>query len=408
MQDFQRIDGVPEFCFSFRVLWWKELDRERCSRLFGTLDRHNHREAGYLYRVELSEHLDLPALRGSINEALSAFIAADNHYLTQIGPELEPVAAALKEFLLQSGKRFRPLFASVGYLGTGSPLSPELFSALSSVELIHVCALIHDDVMDASDTRRGAPAIHKHFENLHQSKKLSGSSAQFGIASAILLGDLALVWASKMLHESKIPAEQIMAALPIFDEMEVELMAGQYLDIYEQALASESVERSLKVARYKSGKYSIERPLHFGAAIANKNPERFYPIYSAYGLPLGEAFQLRDDLLGVFGEPAETGKPAGDDLREGKRTVLMALTHERSNESQRKTIKELLGKPDLSLDEVNELRGIIIDTGARDHLEGLISTLTQEAVSAIDNPLITSHAQSLLHQMATIATQRKI
>jgi geranylgeranyl diphosphate synthase type I len=408
MQDFQRIDGMPEFCFSFRVLWWKELDRERCSRLFGTLDRHNHREAGYLYRVELSEHLDLPALRGSINEALSAFIAADNHYLTQIGPELEPVAAALKEFLLQSGKRFRPLFASVGYLGTGSPLSPELFSALSSVELIHVCALIHDDVMDASDTRRGAPAIHKHFENLHQSKKLSGSSAQFGIASAILLGDLALVWASKMLHESKIPAEQIIAALPIFDEMEVELMAGQYLDIYEQALASESVERSLKVARYKSGKYSIERPLHFGAAIANKNPERFYPIYSAYGLPLGEAFQLRDDLLGVFGEPAETGKPAGDDLREGKRTVLMALTHERSNESQRKTIKELLGKPDLSLDEVNELRGIIIDTGARDHLEGLISTLTQEAVSAIDNPLITSHAQSLLHQMATIATQRKI
>jgi len=358
--------------------------------------------------VELSEHLDLPALRGSINEALSAFIAADNHYLTQIGPELEPVAAALKEFLLQSGKRFRPLFASVGYLGTGSPLSPELFSALSSVELIHVCALIHDDVMDASDTRRGAPAIHKQFENLHQSKKLSGSSAQFGIASAILLGDLALVWASKMLHESKIPAEQIIAALPIFDEMEVELMAGQYLDIYEQALASESVERSLKVARYKSGKYSIERPLHFGAAIANKNPERFYPIYSAYGLPLGEAFQLRDDLLGVFGEPAETGKPAGDDLREGKRTVLMALTHERSNESQRKTIKELLGKPDLSLDEVNELRGIIIDTGARDHLEGLISTLTQEAVSAIDNPLITSHVQSLLHQMATIATQRKI
>jgi geranylgeranyl diphosphate synthase, type I len=358
--------------------------------------------------VELSEHLDLPVLRESINEALSAFIAADNHYLTEIGPELEPVAAALKDFLLQSGKRFRPLFASVGYLGTGSSLSPELFSALSSVELIHVCALIHDDVMDASDTRRGAPAIHKHFENLHHEKKLSGSAAQFGIASAILLGDLALVWASKMLHESKIPAAQLISALPIFDEMEVELMAGQYLDIYEQALASESVERSLKVARYKSGKYSIERPLHFGAAIANKNPEKFYPIYSAYGLPLGEAFQLRDDLLGVFGEPAETGKPAGDDLREGKRTVLMALTHERSSDQQRRTIKELLGKPDLSLDEVNELRAIIIDSGARDHLEGLISTLTQEAVSAIDNPLITSHAQSLLHQMATIATQRKI
>jgi geranylgeranyl diphosphate synthase, type I len=358
--------------------------------------------------VELSEHLDLPALRESIDDALSRFIAEGGHYLTQIGPELEPVASSLKDFLLQSGKRFRPLFATIGYLGTGSSLTPELCSALSSVELIHVCALIHDDVMDASDTRRGAPAIHKHFEDLHRSMNLSGSATQFGIASAILLGDLALVWASKLLHESKIPADQLSAARPIFHEMEVELMAGQYLDIYEQALASESVERSLKVARYKSGKYSIERPLHFGAAIANKSPEKFYPIYSAYGLPLGEAFQLRDDLLGVFGEPAETGKPAGDDLREGKRTVLMALTLERAHESQRKIIKELLGKPDLSLDEVNELRSIIIDTGASAHLESLISTLTEEAVAALDNPLINAHARSLLHQMATIATQRKI
>ena len=358
--------------------------------------------------MDHGEYLELPALRESINIALSTFIAADNHYLTEIGPELEPVAKALKDFLLQSGKRFRPLFATIGYLGTGSTLSPELFSALSSVELIHVCALIHDDVMDASDTRRGAPAIHKLFEGMHREKSLAGSPSQFGIASAILLGDLALVWASKMLHESKIPAEQILSSLPIFDEMEVELMAGQYLDIYEQALASESVERSLKVARYKSGKYSIERPLHFGAAIANKNPEKYFPIYSAYGLPLGEAFQLRDDLLGVFGDSAETGKPAGDDLREGKRTVLMALTHERATSADRATIKELFGKPDLTLDEVTTLRDIITDTGAHDHLENLIASLTREATTAIDHPLIDSHAQALLHQMATIATQRKI
>jgi len=358
--------------------------------------------------VELSEPIELPALRDLVNEALSSFIAKDHHYLTEIGPELDPVAEALKDFLLQSGKRFRPLFASIGYLGAGSTLTPEAIGALASVELIHVCALIHDDVMDASDTRRGAPSIHKQFEQIHFQSGFSGSPSQFGLASAILLGDLALVWAAKMLHESQIPAEQILSALPIFNEMEVELMAGQYLDIYEQALASESVERSLKVARYKSGKYSIERPLHFGAAIANTNPEVFYPLYSAYGLPLGEAFQLRDDLLGVFGNSSETGKPAGDDLREGKRTVLMALTHERTSTSQRQTIKELFGKPDLTLDEVNTLRGIIVETGARDHLENLISSLTDQATSAIDNPLIDVHAQKLLHQMATIATQRKI
>ena len=357
---------------------------------------------------ELSAKFALPALRDSINEALSAFIDADNHYLTEIGTELEPVASALKDFLLQSGKRFRPLFAAIGYLGTGAQLTPEFFTALSSVELIHVCALIHDDVMDASDTRRGAPSIHRLFENLHRSKNFVGSAEQYGIASAILLGDLALVWASKMLHESNIPSHQIIAALPIFDEMEVELMAGQYLDIHEQALGSESVERSLKVARYKSGKYSIERPLHFGAAIANSNPEKFYPIYSAYGLPLGEAFQLRDDLLGVFGDSAETGKPAGDDLREGKRTVLMALTGERANQSQREIIRELFGKADLTADEVQAMRAVIVDTGAKDHLEELITSLTHQATTAIDNPIINSHAQSLLHQMAIIATQRKV
>lgn len=357
---------------------------------------------------ELSAQLELPALRDSINAALSAFIATNNHYLTEIGPELEPVATALKDFLLMSGKRFRPLFASIGYLGTGATLAPEYFSALSSVELIHVCALIHDDVMDASDTRRGAPSIHRHFEAMHRSRNYVGSAKQFGTASAILLGDLALVWASKMLHESKIPSDHIIASLPIFDEMEVELMAGQYLDIHEQALGSESVERSLKVARYKSGKYSIERPLHFGAAIANQNPEKYYPIYSAYGLPLGEAFQLRDDLLGVFGDTAQTGKPAGDDLREGKRTVLMALTGERADASQRKIIQELFGKPDLTIDEVGIMREIIINTGAQDHLEGLIASLTQEAVAAIDNPVIDSHAKSLLLNMATIATQRKV
>jgi len=361
--------------------------------------------------MESGEHPSspaLPALRDSINSALSTFIASHNGYLTDIGPELLPVAGALKSFLLDSGKRLRPLFASVGYLGCGGELSPEFFSALASVELIHVCALIHDDVMDVSDTRRGAPSIHKYFENLHNSKKFSGSAPQFGIASAILLGDLALVWAGKMLHESKIPATQIIAAQPIFDEMQVELMAGQYLDIYEQALASESVDRSLRVARYKSGKYSIERPLHFGAALHHSEPEKYYPIYSAYGLPLGEAFQLRDDILGVFGESAETGKPAGDDLREGKRTVLMAITHERSTPSQRKVITELFGSSTLATAEVGTLQDIIIETGARAHVEELITALTQEAITMVDNPLITLTAQDLLYQMATVATKRNV
>ena len=343
------------------------------------------------------------SLRQAINASLTEFVDRENAYLCSIGSEMVPVASALKNFLLDSGKRFRPLFAAAGYVGSGGILDQASINAISSIELVHVCALIHDDVMDGSDTRRGAPAIHKLFEKLHIDQKLSGSSEQFGVASAILLGDLALVWASKALHESGMDSQSLIRAFPLYDEMRVELMAGQFLDVYEQALASESVERSLKVARYKSGKYSIERPLHFGAALASgANLE----AYTEYGIPLGEAFQLRDDLLGVFGDPEETGKPAGDDLREGKRTVLIAATLERSNSDQKSRINSLLGKPDLDFAEVEELREIITTSGASSFVEEMIDSLTKDSLAALKTETITSDAKAFLTHMAAVATKR--
>jgi len=345
-------------------------------------------------------------LTAEINTSLSQFFEHESGYLQSIGSELNPVADALGHFLLDSGKRLRPLFASIGFLGAGGELTPKIIRAASSLELVHVCALIHDDVMDASDTRRGAPAIHKKFEALHQSEKLHGSSEQFGVAAAILLGDLALIWAAKALHESGVPAELILRSLPFYDEMRVELMAGQYLDVFEQALASESVERSLKVARYKSGKYSIERPLHFGASFAPGFSSAIIDTYSDYGLPLGEAFQLRDDVIGVFGDPVKTGKPAGDDLREGKRTVLVATTLSKATESQRATFLELFGRKELDIDHINTLREIIVDTGALNELESLISEMTSKAHDALVRGGITPAAVELLTQMAIAATQR--
>lgn len=345
-------------------------------------------------------------LTAEINTSLSQFFEHESGYLQSIGSELNPVADALGHFLLDSGKRLRPLFATIGFLGAGGELTPQIIRAASSLELVHVCALIHDDVMDASDTRRGAPAIHKQFEALHQSEKLHGSSEQFGVAAAILLGDLALIWAAKALHESGVPAELILRSLPFYDEMRVELMAGQYLDVFEQALASESVERSLKVARYKSGKYSIERPLHFGASFAPGFSSAIIDTYSDYGLPLGEAFQLRDDVIGVFGDPVKTGKPAGDDLREGKRTVLVATTLSKATESQRATFLELFGRKELDIDHINTLREIIVDTGALNELESLISEMTSKAHDALVRGGITPAAVELLTQMAIAATQR--
>jgi geranylgeranyl diphosphate synthase type I len=188
-------------------------------------------------------------------------------------------------------------------------------------------------------------------------------------------------------------------------------MAGQFLDVYEQTRSSHTVERALTIARYKSGKYTIERPLHFGAALATTNKNHFAEVtstYSAYGLPLGEAFQLRDDLLGVFGDPELTGKPAGDDLREGKRTVLIAMAQESMDSVILKEFESLFGKSDLDSAGIEKLRTIITDTGAPTHVEKLITDLTATAIAALDTSIVTSHAQQVLSELAITATKRNL
>jgi len=345
-------------------------------------------------------------LRSAINAELMSFVSNENKYLEAIGSELIPVAKAMQNFLLDSGKRLRPVFAYVGFLGTSQTASTSILRACASLELIHVCALMHDDVMDGSDTRRGAPSVHRAFEAMHRDLGLQGSAEQFGISSAILLGDLALVWSAKALHTAGLTDQELIRALALYDEMRVELMAGQYLDIYEQALGSQSVERSLKVARYKSGKYTIERPLHFGAALGSSNPNEIYEIYSNYGLPLGEAFQLRDDVLGIFGDPSQTGKPAGDDLREGKRTVLLAMTLDLVNVSEKKFIEESLGDSNLSPENVDQIREIIKSSGALSEIERLIESLTNQSLEAIQTPLLSKQAQGFLSELAVMVTKR--
>jgi geranylgeranyl diphosphate synthase type I len=191
--------------------------------------------------------------------------------------------------------------------------------------------------------------------------------------------------------------------------MRIELMAGQYLDVRESGEKSPSVDRSLRIARYKSGKYTIERPLHLGASLAitdRKDRQQLVNILSAYGLPLGEAFQLRDDLLGIFGDPAITGKPAGDDIREGKRTVLMAMALERASASAAREITAALGRDDLTAGEIENVRSLITATGAVKDVEDLIDGLLSSALSAANSAEINPYARQLLIELATTATRR--
>ncbi|CAB4912119.1 unannotated protein [freshwater metagenome] len=351
------------------------------------------------------------AIRQLIEGELAIFLSAQKKYLESIGSELSQASDALSSFLLDGGKRLRPLFAYFGFIGAGGAHSQELIRACSSLELLQACALIHDDLMDGSDTRRGKPAIHKHFEKLHDQESAVGSSVGFGQSAAILLGDLALVYSDLALHTSGINGDVLPQVLAVHDEMRVELMAGQFLDVYEQTRSSHTVERALTIARYKSGKYTIERPLHFGAALATTDKNHFAQVtstYSAYGLPLGEAFQLRDDLLGVFGDPELTGKPAGDDLREGKRTVLVAMAQESMSSTDIKEFESHFGSADLDSAGIEKLRTIIADTGAPVHVEKLMTDLTATAIAGLDTSIVTSHAHQVLSELAISATKRNL
>lgn len=316
------------------------------------------------------------------------------------------MASSLSDFVRDGGKRFRPIFSYLGYLGAGGEASDAAIQVSSSLELVHACALIHDDLMDGSDSRRGKPSLHKYFESLHSQSKYLGKPEKFGAAAAILIGDLALSWSDQMIYESDSDSLNLKGALHVFYEMRSELMAGQYLDVLEGVIAKSETERSRKIAQYKSGKYSIERPLQFGGSLASAN-SKILESYSEYGLPLGEAFQLRDDILGIFGKSDVTGKPSGDDIREGKRTLLIAMTLEGCNPVQKSKIENSLGKSDLSDSEVTSIQEIIVESGALASCEALIENLYARAIQAIQNSDIEAEVIELLKFMATAATKRE-
>jgi len=351
---------------------------------------------------------ELQEVRDCVEIELAQFMREQSAYLAQISPELEPVSQSLSSFLLDSGKRLRPLFAYAGIMSAGEILNPATTKAISSLELLQACALIHDDLMDGSDTRRGKPSIHRHFESIHVQDELEGFAPAYGLASAVLLGDLALVWSNQLLNNSGISAIELQRVLPVFDEMRVELMAGQFLDIHEQTQRNTDLARSMKIARYKSGKYTIERPLHMGAVLSGNSTPELILALSEYGLPLGEAFQFRDDLLGTFGDPSITGKPAGDDLREGKRTALIAMTDARCTDAMREESRKYFGKVDLDDKGVAILQEMIDSTGAKAELEKMIENLTQRALKAIDDAAIADSARDTLTQLALIATKRSM
>lgn len=352
---------------------------------------------------------------------LDNFCLKQRNDFEAISSDLVPVVDYTQS-LLQGGKRFRALFCYWAWraaLNESSYHQSEqevndseqaIAGIAASLEMFHAAALVHDDLLDQSDTRRGAPAIHKRFESLHKEKQWAGAPERFGIAGSVLVGDLMLGWSSEIFGNALLhsPNREIESACrDEFSLMRVEVMAGQYLDVLEENAATtrpvkEGVGRAEKVILYKTAKYSIEAPLRIGAAFAGADQSTLN-VFTQFGIPLGIAFQLRDDILGVFGDPSVTGKPAGDDLREGKRTVLVALTREALTEqspSMADSFEELLTSRELDAQQIAFMQKLIQGSGALEKTERMITELADRSLESLESSSLEQTAKSALKSLA--------
>jgi len=363
------------------------------------------------------------AFREAVSAEISAFLSEQSAVLDSVGPELVPVHLMASQ-LLCGGKRIRPAFCVWGYVAAAGIPTEELkplLAAAGSLDVLHVSALIHDDLMDSSDLRRGRPAAHRQFEALHANAGWLGDSAAFGRAGAILLGDLLLMWSAQMLHGAGVDQSTLERALPIVEAMRTEVTCGQYLDMVAQAhplrkrapaigSLKPTIELALddasRVVEYKAARYTVQRPCQIGAALGGGTDDLYFAL-GAYGSPLGRAFQFRDDLLGVFGDPQVTGKPAGDDLREGKRTVLVAHAYAHAGDAGQKLLLQRLGDPALDDAGISELQQVIVESGARDTVESMINDYHERALKALHDTEITEEGRAGLTALADAAVRRE-
>ncbi|ULE33189.1 polyprenyl synthetase family protein [Mycobacterium sp. IDR2000157661] len=347
-----------------------------------------------------------PTWRGSLRRAvlssLGEFVStrcADD--LSAAGVD---VAGDVLMAFVDGGKCVRSTFAYLGWL-CGADDDHGALRAAASFELLHAFALLQDDVMDGSVLRRGRPAAHVIFAQWHRDRVMSGSADRFGEAAAVLLGDLCLVWAQQMMRESGLDNPALSRAWPRYDAMRTELAVGQFADLVNDAAGFPKWDQVLDVLRRKSGNYTVRRPLEIGAAMSGCAPGVLAPL-SRYGEAVGEAFQLRDDVLGIFGAPEVTGKPTGSDLSEHKATSVVVAAYRLANATLRRQLTQLMSTPDLDSADIAQWRSLIVATGAVEWIEELIESRLNQALESIDSAALDSPIRTALADMAAACTER--
>ena len=316
-------------------------------------------------------------LRTAVEAGLRQLVGRAADDLREIDTDLVPVADELERWLASGGKRLRPVLVTLGHELAGGE-ARDVLGAAAAVELVHTWALLHDDLIDASATRRGAPTTHRRFAHHHLDQDWAGDAGDWGGAIAILLGDFVAVLADDAFATMARDRVDVDAGQVAFSRLRREVMAGQVLDITVAASRDADIDRALRVATLKSGRYTVSRPMEVGAVLGRADPDLLAVIASA-GDALGVAFQLHDDLLGMFGESEVTGKPVGDDLREGKRTVLVAEAMARLDPGDAARLEAMLGVRDLEDEAVERGLELIRASGARDATVGRIEALLAAA-----------------------------
>ena len=323
---------------------------------------------------------ELEPLRSRVDRVLQEFLGARAAEAGVDAGDAGEFVSGIVDLVSRGGKRLRATLCVLGWAGAGNAVDDAVVRAAASLELLHACALIHDDVMDRSETRRGDLTLHRAFAARHAGAGWRGDAEQFGIGAAIAAGDLCLVWADQMLRESGLATAAVERGRPVYDAMRAETIEGQYLDLVTQARGSFDLDDALTVAKAKTAACTTTGPLCFGGALGGAGGE-LSAAYETYGLALGLAFQLRDDLLGAFADPAVTGKPSGDDLRDGKCTVLLAEAYQSLDSAGRRRLGELVGCG--TQDAVDEIRLLMERVGAREAVEERITALGKKAVEAL-------------------------
>ncbi|MER6999803.1 polyprenyl synthetase family protein [Streptomyces sp. NPDC000410] len=358
--------------------------------------------------------LDLITARRRVDAALAEFLEGKAR-AAAARPEQRESVGILRDFVLAGGKRIRATLCVTGCHAAGGGAAEDLLPALvrvaAALEMFHAFALIHDDVMDRSPTRRGRPTVHRRVAAQYGGRR---GADRLGESAAVLIGDLALVWSDELLHTAGLSGARLDAVLRVMDTMRADVMHGQYLDLIAAGRPTDDMQLALDIAHFKTTTYTVEHPLLLGAALATAaadtpdtpGAEALRSALTAYARPVGEAFQLRDDLLGAFGDPATTGKPVLDDFRDGKHTVLLALALRHADAGQARVLRALTGRPDLDDLGAARIRRVLRETGAPARVEAMIDDRLRRALAVLDGAALPAGAATALREIAYAATAR--